>query len=446
MERQIMTKVAKFAAALAMTASVFTLAATTVDAQERRGRNREAAPAAPATPPVSRPFATAFQPLNTAINASDWPAAEAALTAAQTAAVSPFEKYLVAQSEFRMAAGQSNAARQLSAIGAMIDSNGAPEADRVRITVAGGQLAYNAGQYPLAATRIARALELGATTEGLPLLLIDTQLRGGQIDQAVATARSQISSAEAAGGKPPEQVYSLIARALQEADRTPDLLDFLRMRAAAYPTPQNFRTASLIFIQSMPEDRGINIDLLRLMTAAGAMDDRRFFVEYASSLTEDALPNEVLTAIAAGRAANLIPANDQTFRELEQTARDNIAEDRASLAGGERRAIAAPEARLATRIADAYFAYENFAKAEELYMLALGKTSADTALINTRLGITRYRAGNHAGALEALGQVQSGPRSTVARYWEALVRSKMAPAAAAPAPAPAPAAAPATTS
>lgn len=445
-----MSKVAKFVAALTMTASIAALGATTADAQRRNRDSQAAAPAAPATPQVSRAFATAYTPVQTAQRASDWAAADAALPAARAAAVSEYEKYLVARSDFSIATGQSNLARQAAAATAMLATNAIPAAEQAQIYTVAAQMAYNSDDYANAATRAARAIELGATGENLPLMVIDSNIRANQLDQAMAAARAQIARAAAAGGKAPENIYAVVARALQEARRGPEMLEFIRMRLDAYPTPANFRQATLLYLQEAEENRGVNIDMMRLLTAAGSMSERRFFVEYASSLAEDALPNEVLSAIAAGRAANLITPRaagaagnpsacgaDINFCELETAATANLAEDRASLGGAERRAVAAPEARLATRIGDAYLAYENWAKAEELYAAALTKTGADADLLNTRIGISRYRAGNHAGALDALGRVQGAQRSNVARYWEILVRTKMTPAAV-PAATPAP--------
>ncbi len=435
--------VAKILTVLTMTASITALGATTADAQRRNRDRQPEAPAAPATPQVSRAFSTAYMPVQTAQRASDWAAMDAALPAARTAAVSEYEKYLVARADLVVGLNLNDEPRQNAAATAIIDSNGIPAADQASMYTIAAQRAYAADDYPLAASRGARAIELGSTVESIPLLVVDALVRSNQLDQAAAAARAQIARATAAGTKPAEQIYTVVARAMQEANRNAELREFIRLRLEAFPVAANFRQSSLIFLQTMEgeEDRGINIDLMRLLVAADAMSERRFYVEYVSSLAEEALPNEVLTAIAAGRAANLIPAGDATFAERETSARSNLAEDRASLPGAERRAVASPEARLATRIADAYLAYENYAKAEELYTSALGKTGADTDLINSRLGITRYRAGNNAGALAAFALVQGPQRAEVARYWEILIRSKMAPAAAPATPAtPAPAA------
>jgi hypothetical protein len=444
-----MLKFGSLGVAAVVATSLTALVATSADAQNRRNRDREQPAAeAAATPQVSRAFGQAFAPLQTAMSASDWAAADAALPAARAAAQSEYERYLVARADFAIGAGQSNAARQLAAANAMIESNGIPAAEQARVYLAAGQLAYNGEQYAAAAERVQRAIELGSTAPNLSTLVIDAHFRANQIEQGLAAFRAAVTAATAAGQKAPESIYSLAARELQEADRTAELMGVLIERANAYPTEGNIRSSALIYLQSLPPaatrpeeayQRGLSIDALRLMRAANAMNDRRFYVELVSNLAEDALPNEVLTVIAEGEAASLVPpTGDAFFAERKQTARDNLAEDRASLAGAERRAAADPAARLSVRVADAYFAYENWAKAEELYTAALGKAEADTGLINLRIGQTRYRAGNFAGAMEAFARVTEGDRATLARLWEAHTRSKLpAEAPAAPAAAPA---------
>lgn len=435
-----MLKFGSFGVAAIVATSLTALVATSADAQNRRNRDRDQAPAAPATPQVSRAFGAAYGPIQTAMGASDWATADAALPAARAAAATEYERYLVARADFAIGAGQSNPARQLAAANAMIESNGIPAAEQARVYLAAGQLAYNSEQYAMAAERVQRAIELGSTAPNLSTLVIDAHFRAGQLDQGLAAFRSVVAAATAAGQKAPETIYSLVARELQEADRTAELMTVLVERANAYPTEANLRSSALIYLQSLPPaatrpeevyQRGLSIDALRLMRAANAMNDRRFYVELVSNLAEDALPNEVLAVTAEGVAAGLVPAEvpgeggDAFFDERRTTARDNLAEDRASLAGGERRALADPSARLSTRIADAYYAYENWAKAEELYTAALGKTEADTGLINLRIGQARYRAGNFAGALEAFARVTEGDRATLARLWEAHTRSKL---------------------
>lgn len=436
-----MRKVAKLVAALTITASVASLANTAADAQ-RRNRGGDAAPAAAAAPTVSRAFGTAFGPVNTAIVAQDWATADATLPALKASAVTPYELFLAAQTEFRIASGTRNNARQLTSIDAMIESNGAPEADRARLYVAAGQLAYNAGDYAKASTRLAQAVALGNATIETQTLNIDAMFRSGRTSEGLTAGSALIASEKAAGRAAPETVYSLMARALQEADRDADLAALLIERMQAFPTDFNYRTAALVYLRVVPaDDRNLNIDTLRFVLAGQAANDRRIYLEHVQNLAEEGLPYEVIQVINAARSSGTVPATDATFNGIADTQEAKLAEDRSSLPGLERRALASPEARLATVAGDANLGYQNNARAEELYTAALTKTGANADLLNTRIGIARFQAGNFAGAIEAFDRVQTPLRRPLAQMWTTLTRTRIAAAApaapAAPAPTPA---------
>ncbi|MEQ1510240.1 MAG: hypothetical protein ABL909_07570 [Sphingopyxis sp.] len=402
------------------------------EGQRRGRRNRDATPAPTANPAVSRAFGAAYPPLNTAVTAQDWPTAETALTALKAAAVAPYELYLASQMEFRIASGMHDNARQMLALDAMIASNGAPALDATRILVAGGQLAYNAEQYAKAADLLQRALAAGSTTEDLPMLRLDSLLRSNQVDPALAYFNEM-----ATAGTATDRMYGIVARSLQQANRNQELSALLIRRVSLFPTHLNFRSSVQSYLLTVPNDRGQSIDLMRLLYRAGAINNRSFYLEYVGNLVEEGLPAEAMAMIAAGRAANLIPAGDTSFREIETSQRDKLTDDRASLPGTERRAATAADGRLARLAGDAYLGYENYVKAEEMYQLALTKSPADSDLINTRLGITRFSAGNFSGAQQAFALV-TGARAPVARIWEGLVRERLNPAPALAAPAAAP--------
>ena len=97
----------------AMTATMLVGLTTTASAQERqRNRRGNAEQAAPATPAVSREFATAFGPLQTALGARDWATADTALATARAAATNPYEQYLVARADLMIGSGQQNQKRR----------------------------------------------------------------------------------------------------------------------------------------------------------------------------------------------------------------------------------------------------------------------------------------------------------------------------------------------
>lgn len=440
-----MNKGAWLISTLAIAASLSAAMTSQASAQERRNRDRGAAPApaAPARPQVSRPFATAYQPLNAAVNASNWDAADAALPALLAASVSPYEKFVAAQADFRIGLGRQLPPRQLAALEAMLASGGAPAEDLPRLQVGAAQLAYNvatdAAGYMKAANYAQQAIASGATADNLPVLRIDALFRAGAIDDGVTAARALIASAKSAGTLPPDSIYGITARALNEADRNAEFMDITVLRAGDYPTANNFRTACLSILQSMADDRGKAIDTLRVMQAAGAMNDRRFYLELVGDLVEDGLPNAALTAIASGREAGLIPANDATFNEIVTSQTPKLREDQESLAASARNAANNPASRFSIKTGDAFASYGRFAEAETQYTNALGKADVDADLANTRLGIVRVSAGNLQGALDAFALVTHDPiRTRIAQLWAGHVRARLAAAAPAPAPAAAP--------
>lgn len=422
----------------AMTATMLVGLATTASAQERqRNRRGNAEQAAPATPPVSREFATAFGPLQTALGARDWATADTALAAARAAAANPYEQYLVARADLMIGSGQQNQARQAAAADAIMASNGVPDTEKAQIYVITAQLAYNARNFAAAAERAALAAAAGASNEQLPLLRMSALFEAGNADGAIAYFRELESAAAAHGQHAPDAIYGMVGRNLQELDRTSDLLPVLIDRASFYPDESNMRAAILTVLQSAPDDTSLSMDMLRLMHAAGAMNNRRFYVEQISNLAEAGLPNEALMMIQAGRTANLIPANDPTFTEVETTQRSKLADDRASLPAGERRAAAAADGRLARLMGDAYYSYGDYPKAEAMYAMALTKSPADADLLNMRIAIVRFAAGNSDGALQALALVTGPVRGNAARLWAGFIRSRQAAAAPATTPAPA---------
>jgi tetratricopeptide (TPR) repeat protein len=373
-------------------------------------------------------------------------AADAALPALQAAAVSPYERFVAAQTEFRIASAQNNAARQLTAIDAMADSEGAPAADAARVQYAAGSMAYNANDFAKAARRFERAIALNSAGDNLPTLYAVSLIRSNQIEPAMSYIRQQISAANGQN-RPSEQFLSLSAQSLQNAGRDAELLEVLGARARLYPTPTNVRILGAIMLRSPSVNGPLALDILRTMLAGNGMNtgnasnDRRFYNDYVQAARDANIPGEVVSIIRAGRAAGAIAQPDRFFDEQYTSQNAEVAADRASLAGSARRAETDPTARTATLTGDAYMSYEGWADAERLYQMALSKSGADTNLLNLRIGMVRFRAGNLAGAQEALRLVQ-GERAGLANVWLALIEQRNASQA--PASTPAPAAATAT--
>ena len=114
----------------------------------------------------------------------------------------------------------------------------------------------------------------------------------------------------------------------------------------------------------------------------------------------------------------MIDVGNVSIKELRASVTSKAVADKASLAGLDARARTAADGKAAASTANAYLGYRDYAKAADLYRVALQKGGVDADTVNTRLGIALALSGQKAAAQQALGAVTpSGPRGDIARYW-----------------------------
>jgi hypothetical protein len=175
------------------------------------------------------------------------------------------------------------------------------------------------------------------------------------------------------------------------------------------------------------------IDLLRLMERTKSFAETRDYVEYIQAADPRRLPGEVLKIVNLGLASGKLSASDVFVSDAKASATGRIAADRASLAGLEREARAgAASAATVMAAGDAFLSYDDPAKAEALYLIAINKPGVDMPRAMTRIGIAQTDLGKYAEAQASFAKVD-GARAQIAQMWSAYAKSK-ARAAVAPAP------------
>ena len=128
------------------------------------------------------------------------------------------------------------------------------------------------------------------------------------------------------------------------------------------------------------------------------------------------IPWESKAVLNEGKTAGKIAAGNATASGLLAAANTSIGNEGA-LTGLETRAKAAANGKLANSTADAYLGSGNWAKAVELYRVALQKGSVDADAVNTRIGIALANSGDKAGAKTAFETVKTPPRDGIAAMW-----------------------------
>jgi tetratricopeptide (TPR) repeat protein len=137
------------------------------------------------------------------------------------------------------------------------------------------------------------------------------------------------------------------------------------------------------------------------------------------------LSHEVLAVLDQGVKSGALSASDQNYQKLKSTADSRAAENKAAADSIADDARKSPTGKIAIAAGDQYLSLADYAKAAEMYQLAVTKGGADSDLARIRLGIAQVKQGQLDAAKAAFGQV-TGARAPVARMWLAYVGTKTA--------------------
>lgn len=379
---------------------------------------------------VSKGFIPAAKKMEEAQKAKDAVALQAALTEGQSSATSPDDKYLVGFYQLQLGILNKDQALQGQGLDAMLDSGLTPPESLAVYNFFSGNFAYGAKDYPKAIKRLEAARAAGTTESSAPVLLMDSYLKAGQVDQGIATAKAAIDASRAAGQRPSDELYVRPIQALQAAKRTDEMLDLMTLRMRDYNQPAVWRQTLFSLLQANP-DKEVGLDVLRLMRATNSMLQRPEYLEYASLATEAALPGEVVSLIKAGRASKVLPTPDPKLDELVKSQSDRIGDEESTLTAYAQKPSTLSNPKVAGATGDAMVGYGRYADAVPLYKAAL-TAGGDKELWTYRMGVAQALAGDAAGAKANFAQI-TGNRKRLAQLWIAKLEGSAAPAALTPA-------------
>jgi hypothetical protein len=436
-----MIRISKAAFAALLLAGVSTVATAPAVAKDKKDKQQPQMK-------LSDAFRKAAAPAQTALASGDLATADTNITAAEAAASSDDEKYIAAELRLQLLAKQNASAgtdpaavaRANAALKAPLDSllsnPKTPTDQRGKLAKARGDIAFGEKDYANAIKYYTAAQQAGVSDNDLELALAQSKVKSGDVAGGIAGMDQVVKSYEAKGQKAPEDFYKYAVGNLYKTNDRTTTLDWVKRWLAAYPTSANWRNAIFVFGFQGPTaaqlDKTDKVDLYRLMSATGALADRGDYLEYAQYTLDLGLPEEAKTVIAKGKAAGKLPAGDTTVAAISKAADRAIASE-GSLSSLATKAASSPKGDLAQQTGDAYLGQGNYAKAIELYKLALQKGVTKTEATNMHLGIAEAMSGDNAAAQAPFQAVQSEPAKDVASLWLAHLAQPAAASAAAPA-------------
>lgn len=380
------------------------------------------APSAPPQPPaaaqppaglpqkvnVSAKASKAIAELQKAVEAKDAASIPAKLAAAQAAATTNEDRYVIAQLQLKVALAAKDTEGMAKAVDALSASGLVPSGEVAHLYTGLGVEFYNSKQFDKAVSQFQRAMALDPADLEPQTLLAEAQNSLGQRAAAAATLQKVIKQTIASGKKPEEKVYKR-ALAMAYSDNPAAALDLAKQWVAAYPSPDSWTNTVAIYRNTEHPDSAGTLDLLRLLRAAGALDRPEDYIRYVTTARDQNNFAEAQSVLAEGIAAKKIEATNPLAAELKAKLVPSLSDLAAA-------AKTAPSARTLMGIGDRYFGLGEYAKAADTYRQAIAKGGGDAGLANLHIGMALARAGDKAGATTALNAV-AGPNAGIAKLW-----------------------------
>jgi hypothetical protein len=354
--------------------------------------------------------------------------ADAKLAAAVAVASTPLDKLKAGEITRNVGVLKGDPAIQHKGLVMMIDSGAAQPASLGQLQWLAGVTAYQTGDYNGAIKYIKPAFDSGYRDQGgmIDKVLADSYKRTNNSGAALQMSQDEINKARAAGTKPSDGALRTALQAAYDAKQVGPATDLSAQLVEYYPTQASW-TSALQVVRSLNRlGAQENLDLMRLMARTGTLNSRNDYLSYIQDADPRRSPGEALKIIDQGVSSGKLSASD--VADVRSLAQGRISADRAALASYERDARAG-SATFATinAAADAFQSYDQPAKAEELFKLALPKAGAEKDRVLTRMGIAQADQGKYAEAQATFAQV-TGARAPVAKMWAAYAKSKANPA------------------
>jgi cytochrome c-type biogenesis protein CcmH/NrfG len=368
-------------------------------------------------PKISREASKTIQQLQKDVNDKNTAAIAADVAAANAAAKTNDDRYVIGILQLKAAAQANDNAGVAAAIEAMLASGSVTQEEKFPLYLNLAQTYSALKQDARAAQAYTQALQLNPNSVDATAGLAEAKVGAGQAAEGLALLEKGIALQSANGGHAPEKWYT---RALQIAYKAklPQALQIARDWIAAYPTPNAWTNALAVYQNLQSLDDAQTLDLLRLKRATGSLAPADYF-NYGDLAVRQGYSGEAKAVLDEGFAANKIEKSNSSFSQLYTLASQKSQGDKASLAAAP---VASASANLTTGTGDAWYGYGDYAKAAEFYKAALAK-GGDANRNNLHLGMALARAGDKAGAAAALNKV-TGPMAELAKFWLVYANAK----------------------
>ncbi len=380
-------------------------------------------------PKLSKEFSAQAGPVQKMIEGEDPASAKPMVEALVAQPWTGYDQFVAGQFAVNLGGKLKDQSLQELGLNAMVNSGFTPAEQLAQYTFFLGNFAYGAGRYTEAQQRLQSAYDGGYRNNNIGALIAEAYFKENKNQQGLAALERAVEDAKTGGAKAPEDWYRRGAGIAMKGGVPGATASWTYKLVEAYPSGENWRAALSVYRDAATPklDNQQNLELMRLMRKANAMQSERDYFEYADAAGPRKLPGEVSSVLEEGIAKGAVRANTQYTKETLGLARESVSADKASLPASERDAGKAANGRIALATADAFLGYGNYQKAVNMYQTAISKGGIDTNRAQIGLGISKAGEQDWQGAKTAFAAV-TGSRKLIADFWMLWVNLQSAPA------------------
>jgi tetratricopeptide (TPR) repeat protein len=341
-------------------------------------------------------------------------AQDAALAGAREAAQGPDARHVLAVYMLAIGRQRGDDALKAEALDVLIASGLTSKAKIPGFLDMRAGIAFNARDFEKAKALWTRLVEIRPNDPDALGNLAQAYFGANELSMAADLLERAIAARQASGQPASESWYRQRLGIAQQRGSAEAAASAAHGLLAAYPTPQNRRSALVVYRQLAMPTGAIEIDLLRLMRAMKALSRADEYQRMAQLLRQAGLAAEAKAVLDEGLARGLLNAAGSPTREIIAEVDREIPRERARLQG----------ARPSAELADSLLGAGRYAEAAELYRAALAR-GGNAAELNTRLGMALALAGRRPEAEAAFRAAAAGSGTVLgtaryadlARFW-----------------------------
>lgn len=350
--------------------------------------------------------------------------AEAGWPAVKASIASDDDKYEAGIFANSLAVELQQVSYQKEAMELLLASALTPASDKPLYNYQMGLFAYDAKDYASAQKILTDSYAAGFRGNNIETHLSNIYSAQGNNAEALSWLKNAVEANKAAA-KPVDS--KLLARGMNLAMKLNSAADvsywgkeFIKVDQSA----EAYHDAIFQFDRFGNLNEQETLDLLRLARLKGALLFQQEYTQYLQVVDQKRYPAEALAVIKEGTDKGIISDKNVTFAEIKKEAVAALAEVTSNRTDDEKAAAAATKGYPALLTGDAALSLGDFAKAKELYELALTKGSItdnqnvdQTDRLLMHLAIAKGNLGDWTGAKADLQKLTGTNRKAVAEYW-----------------------------